>query len=213
MRLRQGAVKSESRFDECADRHVNPLTTPNASTNSMARVEFNLRYPGQHFDKESNLSYNDFRSYRSQDGRYTQADPIGLEGGWNRFGYVGGNALSYTDPTGELPFLPIIVLGAQTAWGAYQGYRAVDAFNEAQCADGVVNNQRREGEGPTPSEVAAQNAKTFSNGASASGQGAAKALAGLALSGVSGKVAGTFAAGAGFAAGAFSRSQQSCTCK
>jgi RHS repeat-associated protein len=73
-----------------ADRHVNPLTTPNAGTNTMARVEFNLRYPGQHFDKESNLSYNYFRSYRSQDGRYTQADPIGLEGGWNRFGYVGG---------------------------------------------------------------------------------------------------------------------------
>jgi RHS repeat-associated protein len=72
-----------------ADRHVNPLTTTNAGTTTIPKVEFNLRYPGQHFDKESNLSYNYFRSYRSQDGRYTQADPIGLEGGWNRFGYVG----------------------------------------------------------------------------------------------------------------------------
>ena len=26
-----------------ADRHVNPLTTPNAGTHTMARVEFNLR--------------------------------------------------------------------------------------------------------------------------------------------------------------------------
>jgi RHS repeat-associated protein len=76
-----------------ADRHVNPLTTTNAGTTTIAKVEFNLRYPGQHFDKESNLSYNYYRNYRSQDGRYTQADPIGLEGGWNRFGYLGGMRL------------------------------------------------------------------------------------------------------------------------
>ncbi|WP_162137113.1 RHS repeat-associated core domain-containing protein, partial [Acidovorax sp. CF316] len=44
-----------------------------------------------------NLHYNYFRSYSAERGRYTQADPIGLDGGFNRFGYVGGNSLSFID--------------------------------------------------------------------------------------------------------------------
>jgi RHS repeat-associated protein len=63
-------------------------------------MEFNLRYPGQYFDAESKLHYNYFRSYSPGQGRYTQADPIGLEGGLNRFGYVEGNAVSRVDPLG-----------------------------------------------------------------------------------------------------------------
>jgi len=44
--------------------------------------------------------YNYFRSYSAERGRYTQADPIGLEGGFNRFGYVEGDALGSSDPMG-----------------------------------------------------------------------------------------------------------------
>lgn len=31
---------------------------------------------------------------------YTEADPLGLQAGWNRFGYVGANALNFSDTTG-----------------------------------------------------------------------------------------------------------------
>jgi RHS repeat-associated protein len=51
-------------------------------------------------DGESGLDYNYHRSYRPSDGRYTQPDPSGLAGGWDRFGYVDGNPLTYTDPFG-----------------------------------------------------------------------------------------------------------------
>ncbi len=63
-------------------------------------TEFNLRFAGQYFDEESNLSYNYYRSYCPTCGRYTQPDPIGLDGGLNPFAYVEGNPLSLTDPKG-----------------------------------------------------------------------------------------------------------------
>ncbi|PIF92992.1 RHS repeat-associated protein [Acidovorax sp. 62] len=63
-------------------------------------VNFKLRYPGQVWDEETGLSYNLNRYYDAQGGRYIQADPIGLDGGWNRFGYVSGNPLNGIDPQG-----------------------------------------------------------------------------------------------------------------
>jgi uncharacterized protein RhaS with RHS repeats len=46
------------------------------------------------------LNYNYFRDYDSQVGRYVESDPIGLRGGANTFGYVGGNSVSRVDPLG-----------------------------------------------------------------------------------------------------------------
>ena len=64
-----------------AKRFTDDTTTPNTGSTSIPPVRFNLRYPGQYFDEETGLHYNYFRSYDPKTGRYTQGDPIGLEGG------------------------------------------------------------------------------------------------------------------------------------
>ncbi|MBT9513453.1 MAG: hypothetical protein IV104_14035 [Acidovorax sp.] len=109
-----------------AKRFTSETTNPTTGTTSIPDVAFNLRYPGQYFDKETGLHYNYFRTYAPSTGRYTQGDPIGLDGGFNRFAYVEENPLSFIDPNG---LEKIILFNTNAALISQRGmYLMADAF-------------------------------------------------------------------------------------
>ena len=54
---------------------------------------------GQYEDEETGLRYNRNRYYDPDTGRFTSADPTGLNGGLNAFAF-GRNAISFIDPLG-----------------------------------------------------------------------------------------------------------------
>lgn len=69
-------------------------------TTSKPLIEFFAALPGQYSDQESRLSYNINRSFLASHARYTQADPIGIGGGPNRYLYADADPLGSTDEIG-----------------------------------------------------------------------------------------------------------------
>ncbi len=97
-------------------------------------VALNFRLPGQYWDSETGLAQNFMREYMSGQGRYTQPDPIGLDGGWSRFGYVEGNPLSFTDPLG--------------LWSVgFELYGGIGGGVNFTCSDGKIEITSRLGTG------------------------------------------------------------------
>jgi RHS repeat-associated protein len=65
----------------------------------VSKVEQNLRFQGQYFDRETGLHYSLFRYYDPETGRFITQDPISLQGGYNLYEYA-PNALTWIDPLG-----------------------------------------------------------------------------------------------------------------
>lgn len=99
--------------------HTDHLTTPILGTDKTGAVtwkgaseafgatkptiqatEMNLRFPGQYWDRETNMHYNFNRDYLPGVGRYLQSDPIGLDGGMGPYIYAASNSLVFTDDEG-----------------------------------------------------------------------------------------------------------------
>ncbi|MFN3698368.1 MAG: RHS repeat-associated core domain-containing protein [Pseudobdellovibrio sp.] len=60
-----------------------------------------VTYTGGLYDKDTKFLRLGARDYDSTVGRWTTKDPIGFNGGdTNLYAYVGGNPMSYVDPTG-----------------------------------------------------------------------------------------------------------------
>ena len=66
------------------------------------KFTYNLRFPGQYYDRETGLHYNYFRDYDPRIGRYVESDPIGLDGGINTYTYTNNNPIKYSDSRGLL---------------------------------------------------------------------------------------------------------------
>jgi hypothetical protein len=49
------------------------------------------------------MLYRRNRYFNPSSGQFTQADPIGIAGGMNAFGFAGGDPLNYSDPFGLCP--------------------------------------------------------------------------------------------------------------
>jgi RHS repeat-associated protein len=110
-----GLVKGSTLYWVSADHLGRPEVATNAAKQVVWRAAnwafnrgiavdqiggYNLGFPGQYYDTESNLWHNGFRDYEPTIGRYIQSDPIGLAGGISTYGYVKGNPISWIDPFG-----------------------------------------------------------------------------------------------------------------
>lgn len=64
------------------------------------------RYTGMERDEESGLAYHTARYYLPWLGRWGSCDPIGVEGGWNLWGYCDENPIEIYDILGDDPINP-----------------------------------------------------------------------------------------------------------
>jgi RHS repeat-associated protein len=107
---------------------------------------YNLRFPGQQFDIETNLNYNYLRDYDPVVGRFVQSDPAGLGGGLNTYWYADAAPAILIDPAGlsaaAIPLItpvvpPWVVGGAWVAGPAAAGWAGWQVGSDVYSAHGV----------------------------------------------------------------------------
>ena len=119
-------------------------TAANEKPSTLATFNYNLRFPGKYYDKESALHYNYFRDYNPKTGRYIESDPIGLAGGINTFAYVDNDPLNSYDPYGlfgiaDLPSVPQGVVDFSAGFGDGASFGLTSLIRDAAGIDGGVD--------------------------------------------------------------------------
>ncbi|HEV7608942.1 MAG TPA: RHS repeat-associated core domain-containing protein [Steroidobacteraceae bacterium] len=74
--------------------------TPNENPASLGAFKYNLRFPGQYFDNETNFNYNYLRDYDPAVGRFIESDPAGVNDDLNTYAYVHEDPVASSDPLG-----------------------------------------------------------------------------------------------------------------
>ena len=72
----------------------------NGAPKTVAGFTYNLQFPGQIFDQETELNYNYYRDYDPVTAQFVESDPIGLAAGINTYAYGLSNPIEWIDPTG-----------------------------------------------------------------------------------------------------------------
>jgi RHS repeat-associated protein len=104
-----------------------PFGTDAANPNPAGAGAFayNLRFPGQLFDGQAGLHFNGNRDYDPAIGRYSESDPIRLDGGVGTYTYVDSDPLFIIDPEGLSP-IKLIKL-------CVKGYKLIRNVSKAEA--------------------------------------------------------------------------------
>ena len=99
---------------------IDPWGYVEGESNAPGSSVQSLRFPGQYHDRETGLYYNRHRYYDPKLGGYISQDPIGLQGGLDKYTYP-RNPLTSIDPLGLQDFSGFPGMGPGTAQRASLG--------------------------------------------------------------------------------------------
>ena len=104
-----------------------------AATVTNSTVTNPVRFPGQYFDSETGLHQNFMRDYDPEVGAYLEQDPYGIITGPNRYGYVYGDPVGLSDPTGEFA-VTATAIGVGFGVAFFVGDQALSGFPAIKCS-------------------------------------------------------------------------------
>jgi len=186
------ALRSTVRLtDKTGAKVVDYTYDPYGNTTADAIVDNPFQYTGRENDG-TGLYFYRARYYSPNQQRFISEDPIGLRGGINVYGYVGGNPVMYTDPQGQIAWGTIIgcgiaAVGGYVAAGAYEGMR--DERRQKDHAQECNNDEEK-----LPPDPMANSASKVGDAFSATGSTGGRAIAGVGLAGAGAGVGGLLAA-------------------